>query len=152
MTWDFDSRLESCGTHVIDVLFFKGRLGEKTYLTFSLILRFNLRLVGSSIWSTILWHEDITAMMQPRCTQKITRSTQQMTQYIRSIRWSMQGYVQPAWADCPTGLTGRYRVSLLIRPGAAVLLTGVKYSRIRDSIWNVPYSIVTTRTGVELVE
>jgi len=40
----------------------------------------------------------------------------------------------------------------LIRPEAAGLLTGVEYSGIRDSTWHIPYPIVTTQPGVELVE
>ena len=40
----------------------------------------------------------------------------------------------------------------LVRPGAAGLLIGVECSRIRDSTWDIPYHIVTTRTEVGLVE
>ena len=39
-----------------------------------------------------------------------------------------------------------------VRLGAAGLLTSVKYSRVRDSAWDVPYLIITTHTEVELVE
>jgi hypothetical protein len=50
-----DSRLGGCGTRVIEGLFFKF-LEDKsrrfnTNLTLSLILQFNLRLGGYSIWS-----------------------------------------------------------------------------------------------------
>jgi len=38
---------------------------------------------------------------------------------------------------------------LSVGPGAVVLLTFEKYLRIRDSPWNIPYPIVTTRTEVE---
>ena len=54
-SWNLDSRLEGCGTRVIDAYFSKfwkiktRRL--KTNLTLSLILWFNLRLGGYSIWS-----------------------------------------------------------------------------------------------------
>ena len=40
----------------------------------------------------------------------------------------------------------------IVRPGAAGLVKGVGYSRVRDEVWHVPYSIVTNRTVVELVE
>ena len=55
-TWDLNSRLGGCETHVIDGLFFSNfwkikTERFKTNLTLSLILRFNLRLGGYSIWS-----------------------------------------------------------------------------------------------------
>ena len=37
----------------------------------------------------------------------------------------------------------------LVRPGAAGLLTGVEYSRVRDSSWMDLTSFVTTRIGVK---
>jgi len=40
----------------------------------------------------------------------------------------------------------------LVRPGAAGFLTDIECSRVRDSAWDVPYYIVTTRTEVGLVE
>jgi hypothetical protein len=56
--WDLDSRLGVCGTRVINGLFFKFLEDKdrrfKTNLTLSLILRFNLRLGGYSIWSASL--------------------------------------------------------------------------------------------------
>ena len=39
---------------------------------------------------------------------------------------------------------------VIVRPGAAGLLTGVKYSRVGNSTWIHPTSTVTTRTAVEL--
>ena len=54
-SWNLNSRLGGCGIRVVDGLFFKflkiqaRRL--KTEVTLSLILRFNLRLGGYSIWS-----------------------------------------------------------------------------------------------------
>ena len=39
-----------------------------------------------------------------------------------------------------------------IRTGAEGLLTGVEYSRVRDSAWNVHYPHITTRLGIELVD
>ena len=39
---------------------------------------------------------------------------------------------------------------LNVRPGAAGLLIGVEYSRVRDSSWMYLTFLVTTRIGVEL--
>ena len=40
-----------------------------------------------------------------------------------------------------------------VRPRAAGLFIGIEYcSRVRDSVWDVPYRIVTARTEVGLVE
>ena len=39
-----------------------------------------------------------------------------------------------------------------VRPGVAGLLTGVEYSRVRDSAWMYLTSTVTTRIAVELVD
>ena len=51
------------------------------------------------------------------------------------------------------GLAGRTRLRRargLVRPRAAGLLIGIKYSRVRDSPWMYLTSLVTTRIGVEL--
>ena len=37
-----------------------------------------------------------------------------------------------------------------VRPGAAGLLIGIEYSRVRDSLWMCLTSFVTTRIGVGL--
>jgi len=39
-----------------------------------------------------------------------------------------------------------------VKPGATGLLTGVEYSRVKDSICHVSYPLVITRLGVELVD
>ena len=39
-----------------------------------------------------------------------------------------------------------------VKPGATGLLTGVEYSRVKDSIWHVSYPLVITRLGIELVD
>ena len=39
-----------------------------------------------------------------------------------------------------------------VKPRATGLLTGVEYSRVKDSIWHVSYPLVITRLGVELVD
>ena len=45
----------------------------------------------------------------------------------------------------------RLRARGLVRPGAAGLLVGIEYSRVRDSTWMYLTSFVTTRIGIELV-
>jgi hypothetical protein len=82
--WDLHSRLGGCGTRVINGLFFEFLEDKsrrfKANLTLSLILRFNLRPGGYSIWSASLIaphikkdllenyseHEHIIDSMQPR--------------------------------------------------------------------------------------
>ena len=39
---------------------------------------------------------------------------------------------------------------VLVRPGAAGLLIGLEYCRVRDSLWMHLTSFVTTRIGIEL--
>jgi hypothetical protein len=83
-----DSRLEGCGTRVIDDLFFKFLESKgrrfKTNLTLSLIHGFNLGLGGYSIWSasSIAPHikEDWKTIRgistsQSRCSQVSTKKT-----------------------------------------------------------------------------
>ena len=49
----------------------------------------------------------------------------------------------------PAGL-GYEELGGLVRPGAAGLLIGIEYSRVRDSSWMYLTSLVTTLIGVEL--
>ena len=42
------------------------------------------------------------------------------------------------------------RLRACVRPGAAGLLIGIEYSRVRDSSWMYLTSLVTIRIGVEL--
>ena len=42
-------------------------------------------------------------------------------------------------------------VVAIVRPGAAGLLIGIEYSRVRDSSWMYLTLLVTTQIGVELV-
>jgi len=63
----------------------------------------------------------------------------------RSTRRRLQNYSTPAGLDYE-------ELGGLVRPGAAGLLIGVEYSRVRDSVWDVPYPLVTTRLDIELVD
>ena len=40
----------------------------------------------------------------------------------------------------------------LVRPGATGLLISVEYCGVRNSTWNTPFYLVSTRTAVELAE
>ena len=83
----FGFKIQGYGTRVIDDLFFKKfeRSRLKTDLSLSLILQFNLRLGGYSIWSAsfithhikkdYLAHEHLTTMMLPRKYSKYTFKT-----------------------------------------------------------------------------
>jgi hypothetical protein len=102
-----DSTLGGCRTCVINNLFFKliwkiktGRF--KTNLTLSLILRFNLRLGGYSIWSASFIaphikedysrHEHLTALRQPRKYLKDTfkMEFQQNSKTLSEVLGSLQ--------------------------------------------------------------
>ena len=51
---DFDLRLGGCGIWALEIyfsIFLENKEVKKTEVTLSLILRFNLRLEGYSIWS-----------------------------------------------------------------------------------------------------
>ena len=57
---------------------------------------------------------------------------------------------RPAKYSMPAGLNYE-ELGGLSDPGVAGLLTGIEYSRVRDSSWMYLTSFVTTRIGVELV-
>ena len=74
---DLNSRLGGCGIYVSEIyfsIFLENKEEKKTEVTLSLILRFNLRLGGYSIWSAttsrtiykISELEHLTAAMQPK--------------------------------------------------------------------------------------
>jgi hypothetical protein len=110
----------------------------KTNLTLSLILQFNLRLEGYSIWSANFialhikedysGHEHLTTLRHP---SKYSEDTLKM-EFGRTRR-RLQNYSEA----CSTRLR---RVWELVRPGATGLRTWHEYSRIRDG--HVPYLIL----------
>ena len=63
----------------------------------------------------------------------------------RSSRINLASRQNPPKNDFWDGL-----VAAVVRPGAAGLLIGIEYSRVRDSSWMYFTSFVTTRIGVEL--
>jgi len=62
---------------------------------------------------------------------------------LESTRWTSSEVLNA----CKTRLR---RARGLVRPGAAGLLTVMKYSRVGNTAWARPTSTVTTRTAVEL--
>jgi hypothetical protein len=124
-------------------------------VTLSLILRFNLRLGGYSIWSAstscIIYDQDFGARAPHSLeaigsTWKITRGTRLKIQKhsMRSLEHSKTS--SEVLDACRTRLR---RARGLVRPGAAGLLTGVEYSKVRNSSWMYLTSFVTTRIGLE---
>jgi hypothetical protein len=128
--WDLDSRLEGCGTCVIDGLFFKYLEDMsrrfKTNLTLGLIVRFNLRFGCCSIWSASLIaphiKEDLIttrdmSTSQPRCSQESTQKTpsrwssEELEDAFRSTRKpavlnyeELEGLSNPGPRDCAHGV------------------------------------------------
>ena len=128
-------------------------------MTLSLILRFNQRLGGYSIWSAStsrnIYDQDFGAstphsLEATRSTWRTTRCTRRKDQkqpegYADYLKYSKtSGQVLDA---CRTRLQ---RARGLVRPGAAGLLIGIECSRVRDSLWMYLTSFVTTRIGIEL--
>ena len=128
-------------------------------MTLILILRFNLRLGGYSIWSAstlrTIYDKDFGAWAPH--SLETTRSTWRTTRCIRrkiqkqprgcsdNLKYStMLSQVLDA---CRTRLR---RARGLVRPGAVGLLIGIECSRVRDSSWMYLTSFVTTRIGVGL--
>jgi hypothetical protein len=126
---DLDSRLGGCETRGIDYLFFrkyskdKKKRRLKTNLTLSLILRFNLRLGGYSIWSAInhrtpckkrgnSGHEHLIASMQPKEYSKKDFNTE--------LRKEVEDYLRSTRRACSTQLR---RARGLVRAGATGLCT-----------------------------
>ena len=132
---------------------------KNTVVTLSLILRFNLRLGGYSIWSAstscTIYDQDFGAwaphsLKETTSTWRTTRrtwrkaqkQTEGCTDYLKYSKMPSQ-----VLDTCKTRLR---RAWGLIRPGAVGLLIAIKCSRVRDSSWMYLTSLVTTRIGVEL--
>ena len=133
---------------------------KKTEVTLSLILQFNLRLRGYSIWSAstsrTIYDQDFGAW--PPHSLGAVKGTIKTTQ-------SIQEKGHGALDGCPNRLnysktssqvldacrTRLRRAQGLVRPGVAGLLIGIECSRVRDSAWIYLTSFITTRIAVELV-
>ena len=104
----------------------------------SLILRFNLRLGGYSIWSA--------------------SSRKYLEDYsMKLFEDSERSSEHPKHSKTPSEVLDACRTRLrrargLVRPGTAGLPTGAECSRVGKSTWICPTSFVSTRIGVELVD
>ena len=147
-----------CG--IIDLFSkFFGKKKKKTELKLSLILRFNLKLGGYSIWSAstsrTIYDQDFGAwaphsLRATRSTWKTTRSTRRKA---RKQPDGCSNYLK--YSKAPHQVLDACRTRLrrargLVRPGAAGLLIGIECSRVRDSTLMYLISFVTTRIDVEL--
>ena len=113
-------------------------------MTLSLILRFNLRLGGYSIWSAstsrTIYDQDFRAWAPHsleangstwRTTRRIWRKDQKQPEGCSDYSKNSKTPSQVLDA-CRTRLR---RARGLVRPGAAGLLIGIECSRVRDSSW-----------------
>ena len=125
-------------------------------MTLSLILRFNPRLRGYSIWSAStsrsIYDQDFRTWAPHRL--EANESTWRTTRRIwRKDQKQLEGCLK--YSKMPSQVLDACKTRLrrawgLVRPGAAGLFIGIEYSRVRDSSWMYLISIVTTRIGVEL--
>ena len=148
----FKFKTGGCGIYVSKIYFsnfLENKEEKKTEVTLSLILRFNLRLGGYSIWSAstscTIYKQDFGAwaphsLGATKITWKTTRSTQKHSMRY-SEHWKHLKMPSKVLDACKTWLR---RARGLIRPRAVGLLTGVECSRVRDSSWMYLTSFVTT--------
>ena len=128
---------------------------KKTEVTLSLILRFNLRLGGYSIWSVstsrTIYDQDFGAWAPHslgattstwRTTRRIRRKIQKQPKGCFWLLEVLEDAVQVLDA-CRTRLRSARG---LVRPGIA----GIECSRVRDSSWMYLTSFVTNLIGVVL--
>ena len=139
--------------------FWKIKKKKKTEVTLSMILRFNLRLGGYSIWSAstsrTIYDQDFRAWA-PRSLEA-NGSTWRTTRRIwRKDQKQPEGYSDfLKYSKTPSQVLNVCRTRLrrargLVRPGAAGLLIDIECSRVRNSSWMYFTSLVSTRIGVEL--
>ena len=124
-------------------------------MTLSLILRFNLRLGGYSYGARVLRAlymikisglEHLIASEHPEVLGGLLVVSEgrprRHSDYLKYSKTTSQ-----VLDACRTRLR---RARRLVRPGAAGLLIGIEYSRVRDSSWMYLTSLVTIRIGVKL--
>ena len=132
--------------------FLENNEEKKIEVTLSLILRFDLRLGGYSIWSastsrTIYDQEfgawaphsletTISTKRTTRCTwRKAQKQPEGCSDYLK-------------YSKTPSQVLDAYRIRLrrargLVRPGTVGLPTGTEYSRVESSTWLCPTSFCT---------
>ena len=129
-------------------------------MTFSLILRFNLKLGGYSIWSAstsrTIYDQGFGAWASHslKATGSTWRTTRRIQKEDQKQREGHSDYLK--YSKTLDQVLDACRIRLqrargLVRPEAAGLLIGIKCSRVRDSSWMYLTSFVTIRIGVELV-
>ena len=132
---------------------------EKTEVTLSLILRFNLKLGGYSIWSVstsrTIYDQDFGTWAPHSLgatgrTWKTTRRTWMKVQRQPEGCFDYLNYSKTTHQVLEACKTRLRRARGLVRPRAAGLLIDIEYSRVRDSAWIYLTSFVTTRIDVEL--
>ena len=128
-------------------------------MTLSLILRFNLRLGGSSIWSASTSRTIHDQDFGARAPHSLRATNKYLEDY---LKYSKEGLGAPdgcsdhlKYSKTPLQVLNACRTRLrrargLVRPGVAGLLIGIECSRVRDSSWMYLTSLVTIRIGVEL--
>ena len=132
---------------------------KKTEVTLSLILRFNLRLGGYSIWSvstlSTIYDQDFRAWA-PHSLEAIESTWRTIRRTQRKDQKQPEGWVDYLkYSKMPSQVLDACRTRLrraweLVRPETAGLLIDIEYSRVRDSSWIYLTSFVTTRIGIEL--
>jgi hypothetical protein len=143
-TLGFGFKTRGCWTRVINGLFFKFLEDKskrfKTNLTLSMILRFNLRLGGYSIWSA--------SFIAPHIKEDFKTIRGMSTSQPRSSQGSLGRHLQDGVQEnskTPSEVLGSLQYSTtksrrLVRPGAMELCIWCRYSRIRDGTWLTPYT------------
>jgi hypothetical protein len=123
--------------------FFKDKERRfKTKLTLNLILRFNLRLGGYSIWSASLIaprikEEDLQTSRDLSTSQ--SRSSQPSTRKTPS-GWSSEELEDTLRSTRKPAVLDYEELGGLVGPGAIGLRTWRTYSRIKDGTWPTPYT------------
>ena len=140
-------------------IFLENKEEKKTEVTLSLILRFNLRLGGYSIWrastSRTIYDQDFGAwaphsLEATGSTWRTTRRSWRKAQKQPEGRSDYLKYSKTPGQVLDACRTRLRRARGLVRPGATGQLIGIECSRVRDSSWMYLTSLVITRIGVEL--
>ena len=122
----------------------------KTEIILSLILRFNLRLGGYSIWSAstsrniseeeIQGQENLIALMQPG---KYSEDYSRRSKDSKTEQWISEALEGTQWTPSEvlnTCMTRLRRAQGLVGPRTMGLPTGTEYSRVGSSTWICPTS------------
>ena len=128
-------------------------------MTLSLILRFNLRFGGHSIWSAstsrTIYDQDFGAWAPHnlKANESTWRTTWCIWRKNQKQPERCSDYLK--YSKMPSQVLDACRTRLRkargpVRPGTVGLLIDIECSRVRDRSWMYLTSFVTTRIGVEL--